>query len=147
VALRFSDLQIGQVSVLGPYTVERHELVAFAAEFDPQPFHLDDAVAKSSVLGGLSTSGWHTSAILMRLICDALFLKIDALGSSGIEEMKWLRPVFVGDELSGTLTITGMRVSASKPDVGIVNFSALLRDANDEMKISMRSMVFVRTAP
>ncbi len=145
--LKYSDLHEGQVFALGPYAVTKDELLAFAYEFDPQPFHLDEDVANSSVLGGLAASGWHTSSILMRLICDALFLKIDALGSSGIEEMKWLRPVYVGDVLSGELTFTGVRVSASKPDLGILNFSAQLCDAKNEMKISMHSMVFVRLQP
>jgi acyl dehydratase len=147
VSLRISDLHVGQVFALGPYTVSRSELLAFAGEFDPQDFHLDEVIANSSVLGGLSASGWHTSSILMRLICDALFLKIDALGSSAIEEMKWLRPVFVDDVLSGELTISGLRVSASKPNLGILNFNAALCNARGEMKVSMRSMVFVGLQP
>jgi acyl dehydratase len=139
----FVQLTAGQTIPLGPYTLTRSELLAFAREFDPQPFHLDDDVANSSVLGGLAASGWHTSSILMRMICDALFLKIDALGSSGIEEMKWLKPVYAGEVLSGHLTITGQRRSASKPDLGIITFEAALNNISGEAKVFMRSMVFV----
>jgi acyl dehydratase len=145
--LLFSDLRVGQIYPLGPYAVTREELLAFAQEFDPQPFHMDEDVANSSVLGGLSTSGWHTSSILTRLLCDALFMKLDILGSSSIEEMKWLKPVYVGDVLSGDVTITGLRLSDSKPDRGIVTFDAKLSDAAGEAKIFMRSMVFVRVQP
>jgi acyl dehydratase len=146
VKIAFADIDVGQIFALGPYTITRDELHAFATEFDPQPFHLDEDAANSSVLGGMATSGWHTSSILMRLICDAFFLKLDCIGSSGIEEMKWLNPVYVDDVLSGALTITGTRLSTSKPDIGIVNFDATLSDARGEAKIFMRSMVFVRIA-
>ena len=144
MTLTIRDLEVGKVLALGPTTVTRDELLAFATEFDPQPFHLDEAVAKSSVLGGLAASGWHTASILMRLICDVFFLKLHALGSTGIEEMKWLKPVYVDDVLSGNLTITGVRNSASKPDRLIVNFDVTLHDQNNQQKAFMRSMVFVQ---
>ncbi len=134
----------GEALALGPYTVTRAELLAFATEFDPQPFHLDDDAATSSVLGGLAASGWHTASILMRLICDAFFLHVDALGSSGIEEMKWLKPVYAEDILSGELLITQVRRSSSKPDRLIVNFDASVWDQNNQAKALMRSMVFIR---
>ena len=145
--LAFSDIDVGCAFPLGPYELTRDELIAFAEEFDPQPFHLDEDVANSSVLGGLSASGWHTSSILMRMICDALFLKLEAIGSSSIEEMKWLKPVYAGEVLSGTLTITDKRRSNSKPNTGIINFDATLNNAAGEQKAFMRSMVFVRLQP
>jgi acyl dehydratase len=146
-ALAFSEIEVGRVFPLGPYELTREELLAFAEEFDPQPFHLDEDIANSSVLGGLAASGWHTSSILMRMICDTLFLKIDALGSSGIEEMKWLKPVHVGEMLSGELTITGRRRSNSKLNIGIINFVASLNNTAGEQKAFMRSMVFVGVQP
>jgi acyl dehydratase len=145
--LDFSHLTVGQVFELAPFKVTRDELLAFATEFDPQPFHLDEDAAKSSVLGGLATSGWHTSSILMRMICDALFLKIDAIGSSGIDEMKWLKPVYADEVLSGVLTVTGLRLSNSKPNTGIATFEAALNNDDGEAKAFMRSMVFVSTQP
>ena len=133
--------------MLGPYMVTREALLAFAAEFDPQPFHLDEEVAKSSVLGGLAASGWHTSSIMMRMICDVLFSKLDTIGSTGIDEIKWLKPVYAGDVLSGTLTITMVRPSRKQADVGIFTFEAELQDQHGEAKASMRSMGRVRIAP
>jgi acyl dehydratase len=146
-ALAFSEIEVGRVFPLGPYELLREDLLSFAQEFDPQPFHLDEDIANSSVLGGLAASGWHTSSILMRMICDALFLKIEALGSSGIDEMKWLKPVYGAEVLSGELTVTAVRRSKSKPEIGIVSFEASLRNGAGEAKAIMRSMVFVRAPP
>jgi acyl dehydratase len=143
----FEDLKQGDSFALGPYTVTREALLAFAREFDPQPFHLDEEVAKASVLGGLATSGWHTASMMMRMITDAFFLKVDVMGSADLDEMKWLKPVYAGDVLSGTLTVTALRRSQSKPDLGIVQFSAEISDQNNEAKAFMRSKVFVRIAP
>ena len=145
-ALTIGDICVGREIALGPYLVTRDELLDFAQEFDPQPFHLDEAEATSSVLGGLATSGWHTSSIIMRMLCDAFFLHINAIGSTGIEEMKWLKPVYVDDELSGTLTFTAVRPSQSKPDRLIVNFDVHIRDQSQQAKAFMRSMVFVQAA-
>ncbi len=143
MTLTVSDIVVGKVLPLGPYHVARDELLAFAMEFDPQPFHLDEALANSSVLRGLGTSGWHTASILMRMICDAFFLKVSAIGSTGIEEMKWLKPVYVDDTLSGQLTVTALRRSTRKPDWLIVNFVGDLWDQSQTQKASMTSMVFL----
>jgi acyl dehydratase len=137
----------GQSIALGPYEVTRAELLAFAMAFDPQPFHLDAEAATSSVLGGLAASGWHTASIMMRMLCDAFFIEADAMGSTGIEEIKWLKPVYVGDVLSGTMTVTGVRQSASKPDRLVVNFEASIWAHNQEQKAFMRSMVFIPVPP
>jgi acyl dehydratase len=123
---------VGQIIPLGPYPVKRSDLLEFAAAFDPQPFHLDESIANSS--------------ILMRMICDAFFLKVDALGSTGIEEMKWLKPVYVDDVLSGQMKITSIRNSRSKPDRLIVNFEADVWDQKNNTKARMVSMVFIRNA-
>jgi acyl dehydratase len=147
-ALMFSDVRAGLQLPLAPHEVTRDALLAFATEFDPQPFHLDEAVATSSVLGGLATSGWHTSSIIMRMLCDAFFLHVNAIGSTGIEEMKWLKPVYAGDTLSGTMLITNVRPSARRPDRLIVNFDVEIWDQSREAKAFMRSMVLVQaTAP
>ncbi len=138
--------QVGLVLPLGPYIVTRDELLEFAQRFDPQAFHIDEVAAKSSVLGGLAASGWHTASIMMRLLCDAYFIDADALGSTGIEEMKWLKPVYVDDVLSGEMLVTGVRASASRPDRCIVNFDAFVWDAKQEQKAIMRSMVFINAS-
>jgi acyl dehydratase len=143
-ALAFAQLKVGQQFALGPLAVSEADILAFADQFDPQPFHLDEAVAKASILGGLAASGWHTSSLLMRMLCDAFFLKIKSMGSTGIDEMKWLKPVYGGDVLSGVMTLTQVRPSASRPGFGVVAFEASLADQNGQTKASLRSMVLVR---
>jgi acyl dehydratase len=136
----------GLVIPLGPYAVTREELLAFASEFDAQPFHLDEEVAKSSVLGGLAASGWHTASITMRMLCDAFFIQARTLGSTGIEEMTWLKPVYVDEVLTGEMKVVSVRRSVSRPDRDIVNFDASIWNEKQEHKAFMRSMVFVRVA-
>ncbi|MCW4113796.1 MaoC family dehydratase [Aurantimonas sp. MSK8Z-1] len=116
----FEDLSVGTILSLGPYPVTRDEIVAFASEFDPQPFHLDEEAAKASLLGGLAASGWHTCAMMMRMMCDAFILGSTSQGSPGVDFVRWLRPVRPGDTLSGTATVLEARRSASRPGLGIV---------------------------
>lgn len=142
--LHFEDFQPGQSFSLGPHTVTREAIIAFAEEFDPQPFHLDEAAATASILGGLAASGWHSTAITMRLMCDACLSRSSILGSSGMEEVKWLSPVLAGDVLSGDFTITSTRASASRPGIGIVNFTSKLAGADGMPKIEMTGMFFMR---
>ena len=125
----FEDFEAGQSFDLGPHRVTAEAIIAFAKEFDPQPFHLDEAAARNSILGGLAASGWHSTAMLMRLMCDACLSQSAILGSSGMDEVKWLAPVLAGDVLSGTFRITETRASSSRPGIGIVNFTSMLADA------------------
>jgi acyl dehydratase len=94
--------------------------LAFAAQFDPQPFHLDEEAARASVFGSLCASGWHTCAMAMRLMVDNFLCESSSLGSPGLESLKWLKPVFPGDTLSLSHTILESRPMASRPDVGLV---------------------------
>lgn len=142
--LHFEDFSEGQSFVLGPHLVTREAVIDFAQEFDPQPFHLDEEAARASVLGGLSASGWHTTSILMRLMCDAFLTQSAVLGSSGMEDLKWPRPVHVGDVLSGRCEITCVRASASKPGIGIVTFRSALQAQDCDERISLTGMVFMR---
>ena len=142
--LHFEDFREGQHFALGPHTVSRDAIIAFAQEFDPQPFHLDEKTAEASILGGLAASGWHSTAITMRLMCDACLSRSSILGSSGMEEVKWLSPVLAGDVLSGDFTITSTRASASRPGIGIVNFTSKLAGADGTPKIEMMGMFFMR---
>lgn len=135
---------MGQVFALGPHLMTEEAIIAFASTFDFQPFHLDKAAAEKSVLGSLSASGWHTASAMTRMMCDAVYARSEILGSSGIKEMKWLKPVFPGDVLSGTMTITGTRRSASKPGVGIVTFDAAVADQHGTVKATTRSMAFFK---
>ena len=114
--LSFEDFEPGQVYELGSKVVTEDEIVAFAQQFDPQPFHLDPEAAKDSVFGGLIASGWHTGAMWMRLYVDSLLGGASGQGSSGIEELRWLAPVRPGDTLSGRLTVLEVTASESHPD-------------------------------
>jgi acyl dehydratase len=115
----FEDFAAGQVYELGSRTVTEEEMVEFARQWDPQPFHVDPEAAKESVFGGLVASGWQTSAIWMRLYVDAM-LGSAARGSPGIEELRWLAPVRPGDTLAGRLTVLEATPSTIKPDRGTI---------------------------
>ena len=115
----FEDFEPGQVYELGTRTITEEELVAFARELDPQPFHVDPEAAKESVFGGLIASGWQTGAIWMRMYVDTM-LGSAARGSPGIEELRWLAPVRPGDTLTGRLTVLEATPSATKPDRGTI---------------------------
>ena len=118
--LYFEDIVPGMVVTHGPRTITRQEIVAFAAEYDPQPMHLDEEAAKKTMLGGLSASGWHTCAIMMRLLYDGFLVKAASMGAPGIDEMKWLKPVRPGDALSIRLTVLDKREPKSRTDLGFV---------------------------
>ena len=116
----WEDFPVGRVIALGSQAVTREATLAFAREFDPQPFHLDDSAAEASLFKRLSASGWHTCAMTMRLMCDAYLNDSSSLGSPGIDELRWLRPVHPGDTLAAEMTVLEARVMKSKPHVGLV---------------------------
>lgn len=116
----FEDFAEGQEYPFGPHTVTRAEIVAFAAEFDPQPFHLDEAAAADSMLGGLAASGWHTAALFMRMVAEGWLNGSASMGSPGIDRLKWRRPVRPGDTLSGRTVVLNTRASKSRPDRGFL---------------------------
>ncbi len=103
--LHFEDFAVGQVIALGSHAVTAADIREFASEFDPQPFHLDEAAGKASILGGLSASGWHVCSMLMRMIAVGWLNKSASMGSNGVSEVKWLKPVLAGETLSGRVTI------------------------------------------
>jgi acyl dehydratase len=116
----FEDIVQGAVTNYGPRTITREEIIAFASEFDPQPMHLDEEAAKKTMLGGLSASGWHTCAIMMRLLYDGFLVDAASMGAPGIDEVKWLKPVRPGDALSVRLTVLDKREPKSRPDLGFI---------------------------
>ena len=118
--LHYHDFPLGSTGTLPPKRVTRNEVIAFAKEFDPQPMHLDASAAAASLLGSVAASGWHTCAMLMRMICDGFMLEAASEGGPGVNEVRWLKPVLPGDWLEATWTVTGARVSASHPGRGIV---------------------------
>lgn len=130
-ALHFEDFTIGQRFALGPVMVTGSAIKEFAQEFDPQPFHLDDVAAERSVLQGLSASGFHTGALLLRMICDSFLSRSSVLGSSNMDSLKWLRPVHAGDQLTGVFEVTGLRQSRSRLAMGIMTFRAVVGTQNN----------------
>lgn len=142
--LYFEDFRVGQVFPLGPYHVTRQEILDYAREFDPQDFHLDEDVAKASVLGGLAASGWHSCAMLMRMICDGYLNRATGMGSNGLSDVKWLKPVFAGETLTGTMTVLTARVSRSRPDMGILECRWDLMNDRGERKMEQTGVNFMR---
>ncbi len=116
----WEDMQAGHVRQLGSITPPREEIIAFATQFDPQPFHLDDEAAKASVFGALCASGWHTCSMAMRLMVTNFTQQAASLGSPGLENIKWLKPVLPNDTLSLQSTVLETRPMNSRPDVGLV---------------------------
>jgi acyl dehydratase len=137
--LYFEDLQPGQVVELGEHTVSEEEIVAFARQYDPQPFHVDPEAAKESVFGGLIASGWHTGAMWMRLYVDSLLDGAASMGSPGIEELRWLAPVRPGDTLSGRLTVLEATPSERRPDRGTVRIRGEMINQDGVTVMSMTS--------
>ncbi len=116
----YEDFTVGSEWSLGSKLVTAEEIIDFASQFDPQPFHLDEAAGKSSILGGLAASGWHTVSMFMRMFCDAYLLDSTSQGAPGVDYVRWKRPVLAGDTLTGKTTILDQRTSRSKPSLGFV---------------------------
>ncbi|GAA3244897.1 MaoC family dehydratase [Pseudonocardia petroleophila] len=131
--LAFEDLVPGRVFELGTTVVDRDEMVAFARRFDPQPFHLDDDAAATSLFGALAASGWFTAGLWMRLYVDAVLNRATSLGSPGGEDIAWPAPVFAGDELRATMEILEARLSRSRPGLGLVQLRAQLHRGDTEV--------------
>ena len=125
---------------LGSRTVTKEEIIAFAREFDPQPFHLDEEAAKQTIYGGLLASGWHTGSLMMRLLYDGLLRETLSLGSPGIDELRWLRPVRPGDTLSGRLTVLECIPSRSKPDRGLLRSLMEMRNQHGEVVLTIKGL-------
>ena len=132
--LHWEDMQPGQVRELGSVTPTREEIIAFATQFDPQPFHLDDEAAKASVFGALCASGWHTCSLAMRLMVLNFLNGTSSMGAPGLENIKWMKPVFPGDTLRLQSTTTDVRPMSKRPDVGLVrNVWAMFNQHGDQV--------------
>ncbi len=141
--LAFEDFQPGHLGQFGPRRVTREEILAFAAEFDPQPMHLDEAAASRSMLKGLSGSGWHLCSVIMRMMFDGFIGRTASLGSPGVNELRWLAPLRPGDELMLDVDVTEARVSRSRPTTGIVTLKAVVTNAAGQALCEMVSPIIV----
>jgi acyl dehydratase len=116
----FEDFYPGQEIDLGTCSATEEEIIAFATQFDPQPFHIDKEAAAGSIYGGIIASGWHTCSMMMRLVVDGLMCDASSMGSPGLDDVRWLLPVRAGDTLRVRYVTTQVKASASKPDRGLV---------------------------
>ena len=140
----FEDYVTGSVHEFGSIMVEEKGIIAYARRFDPQLFHTDSDAAKDTVFGGLIASGWHTAALMMRLCVDHYLSRVASLGSPGVEELRWLKPVRPGDEISIRVTVLETKRSRSKPDRGMVRSFIEVINQDREIVMSLKAVNFLR---
>jgi acyl dehydratase len=136
----FEDFEIGKVIEVGTRTVSEEEIIAFAKQFDPQPFHVDKDAAAHSLYGGIIASGWHTCSMMMRLMVDGFLGKTASLGSPGVDEVRWLKPVRGGDTLTVTTTALDAQPSRSKADRGVVHTLWQATNQHGEVVATVKGM-------
>lgn len=146
--LAFEDFQPGRRFPLGPKTVTAAEIIEFAKEFDPQPMHVDESAGRASILGGLAASGWHTSAIFMRMMAESFLLRSNSQGAPGVDFMEWRKPVLAGDTISGYSTVLDARPLRSRPGIGMVKFRHEVENQKGELVcVAENSIMFVLREP
>ncbi len=143
----WDDIKEGEVVELGSRTLDKERMVAFAREFDPQPFHTDEKAAEASIWGGLIASGWLTGSVLMRIFYDGFLKDTASMGSPGIDELRWLKPVRPGDTLSARLIVLETAASRSKPDRGIVRSLMEVVNQHGEIVMTTKGVNFFRRRP
>ena len=144
MTLTFEDFPPGRLGTYGPRHVTREEILAFAAEFDAQPMHLDEEAAKHSMLKGLSGSGWHLCSLMMRMMADGFMTRAASLGSPGIDEVRWLLPLRPGDDLTLDVDVLEARTSKSRPELGIVKLKSVARNAAGQALAEMVATVLFK---
>jgi acyl dehydratase len=144
----FEDFQPGEVIPVGSYVMPREEIIAFARQFDPQPFHVDDEAARRSIFGGIIASGWHTASVCHRLLVDGLLKVTTSMGSPGLDELRWLLPVRPGDEISVRIEVLTSTPSRSKPDRGSIKTRMEVRNQKGELVMTeVATMLVSRRSP
>jgi len=142
----YEDLAIGTTRNFGAYEVTREEVMEFASKYDPQPFHLDDEAAAQTHFGRLSASGWHTCSMTMRMMVENMMNEKSAgLGSPGVDQLRWKKPVYPGDTLRCETEVIEKRRSASRPEMGIFKSRIRTFNQNDEIVLEMVSNALIRT--
>jgi acyl dehydratase len=141
----FEDFEPGRIIAVGSRTLGEEEIIAFARQFDPQPFHVDHDAAAKSMFGGIIASGWHTCSIMMRMMVDGFLSQAASLGSPGVDEIRWLKPVRAGDTIAVTTTVLDARASSSKPDRGVVHTMWEAKNQHGETVATVKGMgMFMR---
>ncbi len=149
MALRyFEDFRVGEVLQVGSHSVSEAEIIDFARQFDPQPFHTDPVKARDSVFGGLVASGWHTASMFMRLMVDGFVaITANSMGSPGVDKIEWLKPVRPGDTLSGRITIVETTPSKSRADRGTIKTLSEMVNQHGEVVMTIRAVGFFGRRP
>jgi acyl dehydratase len=146
--LYFEDIEPGTKSSFGRYEVTREEVIEFASKYDPQPFHLSDEAAAQTYFGRLSASGWHTAAMMMRMLVDNMSdIQQAGLGSPGIDELRWLKPVYPGDVLRVETEVLDKRPSRSRADMGSFRSQATIYNQDDVAVMTATSIGLIRRRP
>ncbi|WP_334189456.1 MaoC family dehydratase [Noviherbaspirillum sp.] len=143
----FEDFVVGRTIDIGTRTVSEEEIIDFATKFDPQPFHVDKDAAANSIYGGIIASGWHTCSMMMRMMVDGFLRDAASMGSPGVDEVRWLKPVRGGDTLTVTTTAMETRPSTSKPDRGVVVNLWQAKNQHGELVATVRGMGLFRRRP
>jgi acyl dehydratase len=133
----WEDFKVGDTAPMGEKVVDRDEVIAFARAYDPQPFHTDEDAARQSMFGGLIASGWHTCAMVMRMMVDSYLRDSASLGSPGVDNVRWLKPVRPGDTIRAQREVVETRASQSKPDIGIVKSRWEVRNQHGDLVLTM----------
>ena len=142
----FEDLVLGAKASFGRYDVTRDEVIEFASRYDPQPFHLSDEAAAETYFGRLSASGWHTAAMAMRMAVENMKgQRTASLGSPGIDELRWIKPVYPGDTLRCETELLEKRVSKSRPEMGITKGRTTVFNQHDEPVMTFVANGLIRT--
>ncbi len=145
--LYFEDFPAGEVVEFGDREVIAEEIIAFARQFDPQPFHVSEEQGRASVAVGLIASGWHTASMMMRVICDEMLVNAAGQGSPGMDAIDWLKPVRPGDRLRVRRTTVSARISRSRPEIGVIEARFELMNQNREIVMTQQGSMFFRRRP
>ena len=146
--LYWEDIEVGAVTEFGSYDVTREEVLEFAHKYDPQPFHVDDEAAARTHFGRIAASGWHTAAMTMRVIVDSLSRNPQAgLGSPGVDDLRWLKPVYPGDTLTMRGRIIDKTPSRSKPELGTIRTQTTVANQDGVDVMRFTSIVLMRRRP
>lgn len=140
----FEDFALDEIIPLGEKLVTKEEVIGFAAEFDAQPFHLDEDAGKASLLGGLAASGWHTGVMVMRMFVDSVLARSTCQGAPGISELKWRRPVYPGDKITAEVQVISKRSLRSKPGLGLIDFRFTVQNQKREIVMTQENPVLFK---
>jgi acyl dehydratase len=143
----FEDVEVGQTERFGRYEVTAEEIIEYARQFDPQPFHLDEDTARRSMFGGLIASGWHTGAMFIRMICDHAVAGAATTGALGFDDLRWLKPVRPGDVLSVETRVKEKVDRPGRHGVGTVKIEGRVLNQRDEAVMTLTSLVLYRRRP